>query len=156
MNRREARSGGAPRLLHTGLLCSQVSHEKQSLSQRLVEVLGQQSAEKIVREFGGARLWIPIRGTPDARLVQLLGHTAASALCARFGGDYLQVPNSIDRDHVQYLIAELHRQGCRINEIALAVGRSRRTVFRLLGRKITELQQPGDFASEMLTRVRDA
>ena len=64
-------------------------------------------------------------------------------LCARFGGDYLQIPNTASGHDVYRRIAELHRQGCKINDIALAVGRSRRTVFRLLRKKITDLRRSG-------------
>jgi hypothetical protein len=96
----------------------------------------------MIAEFGGARIWVPVRSTPGAKLTQLLGDRAAAALCARFGGDYLQVPNTTARfDNIHRRIAELHRQGCKINEIALAVGRSRRTVFRLLRTKITRSAQ---------------
>jgi len=90
---------------------------------------------------------VPVRCLPDAKLTQLLGETAASALCTRFGGDYLQVPNTITDDDIYLRIAELHRQGCKINDIALAVGRSRRTVFRLLRKKITDLRRPGQVAT---------
>lgn len=112
---------------------------RKSLLQAIVEVIGCESAEKMIGEFGGARIWVPVQSTPDTKLSQVLGDSAAYALCAHFGGDYLQVPNTITGDDVYRRIAELHRQGCTINEIALAVGRSRRTVFRLLRKKITEL-----------------
>jgi hypothetical protein len=121
-------------------LRSAPSGVKKSLWHTLAEVMGSHSAQKLVSEFGGTRIWVPVRSAPEAKLTQLLGDDAASALCARFGGDYLQVPNSIAGVHnIPRRIAELHRQGCKINDIALAVGRSRRTVFRLLRRKITDI-----------------
>jgi hypothetical protein len=114
---------------------------KKSLLHTLVELMGCEAAQKMVSEFGGTRIWVPVRGTPEAKLTQVLGNSAASALCARFGGDYLQVPNSLASVHsIHRRIAELHRQGCKINDIALAVGRSRRTVFRLLRKKITDIR----------------
>ncbi len=129
---------------------------KKSLSETLVEVLGRESAEKIIAEFGGARIWVPVRSSPEAKLAQIIGGDAASTLCARFGGDYLQVPNTIADENVHRRIADMHRQGCKINEIALAVGRSRRTVFRLLRRKITDLHRPGGFACELVARQRSS
>ncbi|HJU10763.1 MAG TPA: helix-turn-helix domain-containing protein [Candidatus Binataceae bacterium] len=113
---------------------------KKSMLHTLVELLGSEPTRKMIAEFGGARIWVPVRSTPEARLTQVLGEVAASALCSRFGGDYLQVPNSTIGNDVHRRIAELHRQGCKINDIALAVGRSRRTVFRLLRKKITDLR----------------
>jgi hypothetical protein len=112
---------------------------KKSLLHTLVELMGSDSAKKLIAEFGGARIWVPVRSTTAAKLSEVLGDDAAKALCARFGGDYLQVPNTMTGGNVYRRIAELHRQGCKINDIALAVGRSRRTVFRLLRRKITDL-----------------
>ncbi len=109
----------------------------------LIQVVGCDSARKIIAEFGGTRIWVPVRSAPDAKLTRILGEAAASALCAYFGGDYLQIPNTVSRDDVYRRIAELHRQGCKINDIALAVGRSRRTVFRLLRKKITDLRRSG-------------
>jgi DNA-binding NarL/FixJ family response regulator len=127
---------------------SRVLHEqpaiaRRSLLQTLVEVIGCESVQKMISEFGGARIWVPVRSTPDAKLTQVLGEESASALCTRFGGDYLQVPNTMNNDEIYQRIAEMHRQGCKINDIALAVGRSRRTVFRLLRKKITDLRRPG-------------
>lgn len=122
---------------------------RKSLLHVLVEVIGQESAEKMIAQFGGARIWVPVQSTPDTKLTQVLGDCAASALCATFGGDYLQVPNTLNGDSVYWRIAELHRQGCKINDIALAVGRSRRTVFRLLRKKITELTAGAHMATEV-------
>ena len=131
---------------------SRVLHEqpaiaRSSLLQALVEVIGCESVDKMIAEFGGARIWVPVRSTPEARLTQVLGEQCASALCTRFGGDYLQVPNTTSNDDIYHRIAEMHRQGCKINDIALAVGRSRRTVFRLLRKKITDLRRPGRWQS---------
>jgi hypothetical protein len=131
------RSSGS-RVLH-----GQPVSARSSLLQTLIEVIGCEAVQKMVAEFGGARIWIPVRSTPDAKLTKVLGEQAASALCIRFGGDYLQVPNTITDGEIYWRIAELHRQGCKINDIALAVGRSRRTVFRLLRKKITDLRRPG-------------
>ncbi|HKV55130.1 MAG TPA: helix-turn-helix domain-containing protein [Candidatus Binataceae bacterium] len=114
---------------------------RKSLFDTLVELLGREPAEKLVAEFGGARIWVPVHSAPEAQLAQLLGTEKAAALCDFFGGDYMQVPNTIARQNVYGRIVELHREGRKINEIALAVGRSRRTVFRLLGRKITDVHR---------------
>jgi len=129
--------GSKARRLHRELATA-----RKSLLHTLVEIVGWESAEKMIAEFGGARIWVPVQSTPQTKVTQVLGESAASKLCAHFGGDYLQVPNTIIGDDVYRRIAELHRQGCKINDIALAVGRSRRTVFRLLRKKITDLRRP--------------
>ena len=129
------------------VLYGQPAIARRSLLQTLVEVIGFESVQKMIAEFGGARIWVPVRSTPDAKITQVLGEKSASALCTRFGGDYLQVPNTMANDDIYLRIAELHRQGCKINDIALAVGRSRRTVFRLLRKKITDLRRPARVAT---------
>jgi hypothetical protein len=148
MNMRYTRPAASLRTQHARQLSGEALAVKKSLLDTLIQVVGYQSAEKIIAEFGGARIWVPVRSTPDTKLTRILGNSAASALCARFGGDYLQIPNTITGDNIYRRIAELHRQGCKINDIALAVGRSRRTVFRLLSRKITDLPKTGGLAAD--------
>jgi hypothetical protein len=148
MSMRHTQPAGQLPTQHARPLCGDGSTIRKSLLQTLIQVMGLESAEKIIAEFGGTRIWVPVRSAPDAKLARILGDGAASALCARFGGDYLQIPNTITDDNIYRRIAELHRQGCKINDIALAVGRSRRTVFRLLRRKITDLRRTGRMAAD--------
>ena len=148
MSMRYTQSAAPLRTQHARQLCGEALTVKKSLLDILIEVVGYESAEKIIAEFGGARIWVPVRSTPDAKLTRILGNGAASALCTRFGGDYLQIPNTMTGDNIYQRIAELHRQGCKINDIAQAVGRSRRTVFRLLRRKITDLRKIGGLAAD--------
>jgi hypothetical protein len=128
---------------HAKRLCGEALRVKKSLHETLIQVIGRDSTRKMITEIGGARIWVPVRSTPESKLTQILGEAAASVLCARFGGDYLQIPSTLSSGDIYRRIAELHRQGCKINDIALAVGRSRRTVFRLLRKKITDLRRSG-------------
>jgi len=128
--------------------------QKGSLFEKLVETLGCDPVRKIIAQFGGTRIWIPVRSAPQAGLARIIGSEAAATLCGRFGGDYLQVPNTMADDSLPCRIAELHRQGRKINEIALAVGRSRRTVFRLLSTKITDLRRPAFAAARTILNNR--
>jgi len=139
MSMRYIQPTGPMRTRHASRLGGEALTVKQSLLHTLIQTVGYESAQKIIAEFGGTRIWVPVRSTPDAKLTRLLGHGAAFALCARFGGVYLQIPNTVTDANIYRRIAELHRQGCKIDDIALAVDRSRRTVFRLLRRKITDL-----------------
>ena len=148
MSARYTHPAGPLRTQPARRLWGAASTTRKSLLYTLVQVMGQNSVEKIIAEFGGTRIWVPVRSTPDAKLTRILGDGAASALCALFGGDYLEIPNTTSADNIYRRIAELHRQGCKINDIALAVGRSRRTVFRLLSRKITDLRRTGGLAAD--------
>jgi hypothetical protein len=137
-----------PWMLHSTRLCRGVLPVKKSLANTLVQLMGCEAAEKLITEFGGTRIWVPVRSSPETKLSLILGGGAAASLCSRFGGDYLQVPNSRAGANICRRVADLHRQGCKINDIALAVGRSRRTVFRLLRKKITDLQRTGRLAAD--------
>jgi hypothetical protein len=125
---------------------------RKSVTEIMVEALGREVTRIIVDALGGTRIWVPTRSGAAARLAQVIGGNAAAGLCAHFAGDYLQVPNKMPDMTLRHRIAELHRQGCKINNIALAVGRSRRTVFRLLQTKITDLQRPGGFDCQPAAR----
>jgi hypothetical protein len=125
---------------------------KPSVSEILVELVGRDVAETLIAVLGGTRIWIPTQSDPTAKLAQILGTDAASKLSSRFGGDYLQIPNTVPSYGLHHQTAELHRQGYTINEIALAVGRSRRTVFRLLRKKVNDFRRPAAFASRRTDR----
>ncbi|MBV8056357.1 MAG: hypothetical protein JO071_14070, partial [Deltaproteobacteria bacterium] len=93
MSMRYTQSEGPLRTQHATHSRGESLTVRKSLLDTLIEVVGYESAEKVIAEFGGARIWVPVRSTPDAKLTQMLGSGAAFALCARFGGNYLQIPN---------------------------------------------------------------
>jgi len=148
MNMRHAESTSPASKPPAREACRESLTVRKSLLHSLVQLLGCDAVERLVTEFGGTRIWVPVRSAPEAKLTRVLGDSAACALCARYGGDYLQIPNTLNGGNIHRRIAELHRQGCKINDIALAVGRSRRTVFRLLRKKITDLRRNEGLTSD--------
>ena len=56
-----------------------------------VEVAGIDAALKLVKRYGGTRLWFPVDPAPDHALIVLLGD-AGYRLCERFAREWLDIP----------------------------------------------------------------
>ncbi len=94
----------------------------------LVEILGHEATEKLIAQFGGRRVYIPVRLPANSPLADHLGHDAGTLLCAHFGGDCLQVPvNSLQRQ-----LQRLGADGLSARAIAERLQCSERWVFHVL------------------------
>lgn len=96
----------------------------------MVEALGAEAADAVVRLFGGQRLYVPT--TPPAdHPVQRLGAALAQALAAHYGGETLEVPNLriVSRRAV---IHDMAAAGRSPNDIAAATGLTHRRVRQVL------------------------
>lgn len=96
----------------------------------VAEYCGMDAATELVRVFGGTRLWIPLRHTPEHPLNRI-GEKHARRLIDVFGNSSLDVPRRLlTADGLATVIDQLtadHEQ----SEIARLVGCSQRTVSRL-------------------------
>lgn len=99
-----------------------------STFQTLVEAIGRASAEKLIAEFGGRRIYVPVTALPDSPIAAAIGAGAAARLSRVFGGDRLQLPVMTAR----YQIVSLRAAGKRIDEIAGVLGCTRRWVQQVL------------------------
>lgn len=107
---------------------------KQSILLKLITAIGKDATEKLIAGFGGTRI---SASTHAAEFTALLGADAASALSVLFGDNYLDIPKSgMTDDEARRRAVELRREGYKINDIALIIGRNRRTVFRALSKRI--------------------
>lgn len=110
------------------------------LVDELKDLIGEDAANDFLFAFGGMRIWIPSpKPCPKSeiwrsRIIKTAGEDAALTLFVTYGGDYLYVPNGKQSRPLdaRRKVAEMQRQGMTINEMAEAVGRSRRTIFRWL------------------------
>ncbi len=84
----------------------------------LLEVVGKKSAEKLVSEFGGLRIYIPRKG--DSKISAVIGDEAYSTLRAFVGGDYIEIPLLLQHKRMQrnLEIREYSRNGMPIADIA--------------------------------------
>jgi Xaa-Pro aminopeptidase len=103
--------------------------------QEIVEVVGLESALKLVDAYGGTRVWFPERPEPDHHLVKALGD-AAYALCERFALEWLDIAKCQRalRAVRDAAIVEMLRQGHTQAEVAREVGLTWRQVANIAAR----------------------
>jgi hypothetical protein len=120
----------------------------------LSQILSPESLVDFIRHYGGQRIYVTLTaanlqvGSPPPPhlppIIDLLGSEQATKLCETFGGDYMYIPLETsrtrnDRRAAKCRMAELHRQGNTVVDIAAAVGVSRRTIFRWLNEPARDL-----------------
>jgi DNA-binding transcriptional regulator LsrR (DeoR family) len=93
----------------------------------LLELIGEAALVRLAEAFGGTRLFVPVKMTPEHEIAQAIGIEAARALSARLAPDYIKVP-----------LARAHRA-----RQYRAAGRSNAQIARALG--ITETGVEGLF-----------
>jgi hypothetical protein len=99
----------------------------------LVLVLGLDATEKLVAAYGGIRIYVPVRATPEGAFAILIGHAAAEALSRHYGGERFDMPLAKRGKRVlRGEICRLWRNGMHVTAIARALGCTRRYVFRIL------------------------
>jgi Homeodomain-like domain len=112
--------------------------------QALVDAIGADAAQTLIGTFGGKRIYIAVTNSQTKKqspkwkhIEELLGRDASAKLSASFGGRRFEVPRnpSPAKLALQQRVAELHRQNLRTQDIAAAVGCSRRSVYRILSGK---------------------
>ena len=114
--------------------------KERSLRQReFVALIGEKATRKLVKAFGGTRLYIPrlSRLRPSHKLVGVVGWEAAERLCREYGGiGDLKIPtcrtdpHRIDRKKV----VRLRAVATPVSRIALQVRCTEKAVYELLKR----------------------
>lgn len=99
-----------------------------------LEAISPEARALLCGEYGGKKLYVPKVFNPDSALARLIGEEATRAIIAKCGGISIIVPTvkSEDSREVAERVLELRRQGAFIADIAQAVNRSERQVFRIL------------------------
>jgi Mor family transcriptional regulator len=62
----------------------------------IIQVIGLQSALKLVEELGGIRMYIPEKLSTKHVLIQAVGKTDAEKISRHYAGDYLYFPRCMD------------------------------------------------------------
>lgn len=71
-------------------------HLLPKVPREIAEHLGLDVATKLIREYGGTRIWIPKNLTHDHELINLLGLQKAQQLCEFYAGEYLSIDKCDD------------------------------------------------------------
>lgn len=61
-----------------------------STFEKLVDAIGRPSAEKLIAEFGGRRIYVPVRAEPDSPIATAVGIESARTLSRLFGGERIR------------------------------------------------------------------
>jgi hypothetical protein len=89
-------------------------------------------AGKLVADFGGQRLYIPIAPAPGDRVTSSIGLDAALAMARTFGGDRLVVPVTNDHARRRTRILAMRKNKVSIRRIAHQLRCSERYIYKVL------------------------
>lgn len=92
----------------------------------VVELIGDELATTLSATMGGARLYVPRYIGPHHPIAVTVGETAAGLLASKLSGEFILVPVLLGR-HAR--IVQMKASGAKVDDIAIAVGCARRTVF---------------------------
>lgn len=94
--------------------------------QKLVKLIGEESAGALSALYGGGRMYVPKILGAHHPITETVGREAAIRMVAQFGGQPLDIPISLGK---RIQIQQLVTGGVSVSEICRRVGVSRRTVF---------------------------
>lgn len=100
----------------------------------VVDVIGLEQALRLVDAFGGVRVYVPERMTPEHILVRVIGHNSAWQLASHFGGEQLSVPRCVSglRSVRNAQIRRERQAGASPAQLALRYGMTERQVYSIL------------------------
>jgi len=105
-----------------------------SVLQDLLSALGEDGLMRLLGQYGGVRLYVPRRITPEHALTRALGWETAQALCQFAGSGELRVPTGrhwrARARHAQ--IHALRAQGMSLRELARRFVLSERHICAVL------------------------
>jgi hypothetical protein len=94
--------------------------------------IGEQAARRLVADFGGTRLYVPLAPRRGHRVAASIGFMAARRLGRIYGGELLDVPMNADWGGCKARILELRGAGRSVRQIVNQLHCSRRYVFKTL------------------------
>jgi hypothetical protein len=103
---------------------------------QIVALIGLEAALKLVKAYGGVRLYVPKKIDADHPLVELIGYPAARALAAEFGGQpHFDIPKceAALREARNRQIRQDRAMGHSIRELALKYRLTERGIEKILG-----------------------
>lgn len=104
------------------------------LISELAEAIGYQPTVRLIRAYGGRRLYVPRRADPEHPISLTIGHRAARRLTDLYAGDRLELPDeqtSILDLRNRRIVAE-HKRGRQIRTLAAEYGLSPRMIRKIL------------------------
>jgi len=94
--------------------------------------IGDHAADKLIADFGGRRLYIPIAPAPGDLITRSIGLPAAMAMARVFGGDRILVPVTSNHARRRVRIVAMRADHVSISRIAQELRCTERYVYKVL------------------------
>jgi hypothetical protein len=94
--------------------------------------IGGDAADKLIADFGGRRLYIPIAPTAGGTITRSIGLLAALAMARAFGGDRLLIPVTSAHTRRRVRIVAMRAEHVSISRIAQELRCTERYVYKVL------------------------
>lgn len=109
-----------------------LSPARSTLYDQIGRSIGDDAAGKLVADFGGRRLYIPIAPSPGDIVTRSIGLTAALQMARIFGGDRLLIPAGCDHARRRARILAMRAERISISRIARELRCTERYVYKVL------------------------
>jgi hypothetical protein len=103
-----------------------------TLYDQIVHSIGANAADKLIADFGGRRLYIPIAPAPGDLLARSIGLLPALAMARVFGSDRLLIPVTSDHARRRVRIVAMRADHVSISHIAQELRCTERYVYKVL------------------------
>jgi Mor family transcriptional regulator len=103
-----------------------------SLFDQIGHSIGDDAADKLIEDFGGRRLYIPVAPAPGDLVTRSIGLPAAMAMARVFGGDRLLIPATSDHAGRRVRIVAMRAEHVSISRIAHEFRCTERYVYKVL------------------------
>ncbi len=103
-----------------------------SLYDQIGHSIGGDAADKLIADFGGRRLYIPVAPAPGDRVTRSIGLSAAMAMARLFGGDRLLIPVTSSHERRRVRIVAMRADHVSISRIAHELRCTERYVYKVL------------------------
>lgn len=117
---------------------------RSSLFNQIGRSIGDDAANKLIADFGGRRLYIPMAPTPGDRVTSSIGLVAALAMARVFGGDRLFIPVTSDHARRRARILAMRADHVSIARIASQLRCTERHVYKVLALERGPRQAAGE------------
>lgn len=103
-----------------------------SLYDQIGQSIGDDAADKLIADFGGRRLYIPVTPAAGDLVSDSIGLPAAKAMARTFGGDRLLIPVTSNRARRRVRILKMRADHVSISRIAHELRCTERYVYKVL------------------------
>ncbi len=103
-----------------------------TLYDQIAHSIGGDAADKLIADFGGRRLYIPLAPGPGDLITRSIGLIPALAMAKVFGSDRLLIPVTSTHLRRRARIVAMRADHVSISRIALKLGCTERYVYKVL------------------------